>query len=96
MRPSLPTTLPHFLGATIDEDRHRDEARRHLHDRALLETRAPERASRAARLGAGTVRAIRRDRHSLTSYPCRLPDGKIGRTAVIPSGDEWSLVCRVG
>ncbi len=41
------------------------------------------------------MRVVRRDRHSLTAYACRLPDGKIGRTAVVMSGGEWTLVCRV-
>jgi len=95
MRPSLPTSLPHFLGATIVEDRHRDEARRHVHDRALLETRAPERPSLAARFGAATLRVVRRERHSLTDYPCRLSSGKIGRVGVIQRGGEWTMVCRV-
>ena len=54
-----------------------------------------ERPSAWARLVAATLRIVRRDRHSLTSYPCRLPDGKIGRTAVVYSGGDWVLVCRV-
>jgi hypothetical protein len=41
------------------------------------------------------MHVLRRDRHSLTTYPCRLPNGKIGRTAVVLSGGEWTLVCRV-
>jgi len=92
MRP--PITLVTILAATVDEDRHRDEARRHLHERTLLETRA-ERPSLAARLGAATVRVVQRDRHSLTNYPCRLPDGKIGRVAVIQLDGAWTLACRV-
>jgi hypothetical protein len=78
----------------MEADRHRGEARRHTHERALRETR-PERPSVAARLAAATLRVVRRDRHSLTDYPCRLPDGKIGRTAVVLQGGEWALVCRV-
>ena len=31
----------------------------------------------------------------MTSYPCRLPDGRIGRTAAVPMNGEWVLVCRV-
>jgi hypothetical protein len=34
------------------------------------------------------------DEHSLTDYPCRLPDGTMGRVAVIPQGGDWALVCR--
>ncbi len=35
-----------------------------------------------------------RDDHSLTDYPCRLPDGTMGRVAAIEQGGEWNLVCR--
>ena len=34
------------------------------------------------------------DEHSLTDYPCRLPDGTMGRVAVIMQGGDWALVCR--
>jgi len=87
MRPSP------FIEA-MEAGRHEGEARRHADERALRETR-PERPSVAARLAAATLRVMRRDRHSLTVYPCRLPDGKIGRTAVVLQGGEWALVCRV-
>ncbi len=92
MRP--PIMLTQLQGANIEEERHRGEAERHARHRALLETRA-ERPALSARLAAATLRFARRDRHSLTRYPCRLPDGKIGRTAVVMSGGEWVLVCRV-
>jgi hypothetical protein len=72
--------------------RHHGEARRHAHERALLDTR-PERPSAWARLEAAILNLVRRD-HSLTDYPCRLSNGKIGRTAVVMSGGEWTLVCR--
>jgi hypothetical protein len=87
MRPSP------FIEA-IEASRHEGEARRHADERALRETR-PERPSVVARLAAATLRVVRRDRHSLTDYPCRLPDGRIGRTAVVLQGGEWALVCRV-
>jgi hypothetical protein len=92
MRP--PIMLTQIQGANIDEERHRGEAERHARHRALLESRAV-RPSYPARLAAAMSRIARRDRHSLTSYPCRLPDGTIGRTAVVLSGGEWTLVCRV-
>jgi hypothetical protein len=92
-RPLRPDLLS-MLGATRDEDRHRDSQRRHAHDRALLETRA-ERASWSTRLAAATLRVVRPDRHSLTSYPCRLPSGGMGRVAVVQIRGEWTLVCRV-
>ena len=94
MRPSVRYTLPYTLADAYEQDRHRGEERRHAHHRALLEGRV-ERPSLAARLAAATLRVVRRDRHSLTSYPCRLPDGRIGRTAVVHSGGDWVLVCRV-
>jgi len=92
MRP--PIMLTQIQAASIDHERHRGEERRHARHRSILESRA-ERPSMVARLGAAFVRVVRRDRHSLTSYACRLPDGKIGRTAVVMSGGEWTLVCRV-
>jgi hypothetical protein len=93
--------LAHVYAASFDEDRHRGEAERHARHRARLATPAVRSSSRAvrsslpARLAAATSRLVRRDRHSLTGYACLLPDGKIGRTAVVLVGSEWSLVCRV-
>ena len=86
-----PLTL--YVAATVEEDRHRGEARRHDHRRAFAE--APARRSRTLPgLRAAILHVVRRD-HSLTDYPCRLPDGRIGRVAVVLEGDEWLLVCRV-
>ncbi len=76
----------------MEGSRHHGEGRRHAHERALRETR-PERQSMSARLQAAILNIVRRD-HSLTDYPCRLPNGRIGRTAVVMSGGEWTLVCR--
>jgi hypothetical protein len=90
MRPK-PIGFPIYLVAAIQEDRHRGVA---AHEHVRLEERIV-RPSPAVRLGAAILRVVRRDRHSLTNYPCRLPDGKIGRTAVVLSGGEWTLVCRV-
>ncbi len=89
-----PIMLIQLQGATVDEERHRGEAQRHARHRSALEARAA-RPSVAARMGAAVMHVVRRDRHSLTAYACRLPDGKIGRTAVVQSGGEWTLVCRV-
>jgi hypothetical protein len=77
----------------MEASRRHGEARRHVHERALRDTR-PERPSAWARLEAAILNLARRD-HALTDYPCRLPDGKIGRTAVVMSGGEWTMVCRV-
>jgi len=47
---------------------------------------------------ARSIDAVRRrldDRHALTDYPCRLPDGRMGRTAIRQDGDEWVGVCVV-
>jgi len=94
MRPSQPSSLLHYLAATYEEDRHRGEERRHSHERALLETRGEHPSSRA-RLGAALLNLVRRDDHSLTDHPCRLPDGSIGRVAVVQNSGEWQLVCRL-
>jgi hypothetical protein len=85
--------LPYALAETYEQDRHRGEERRHAHHRALLETRV-ERSSLPARMGAAFMHVVRRDRHSLTDYACRLPNGKLGLTAVVQQGGEWALVCR--
>lgn len=80
--------------AAIDAERHRGEGSRHARHRsaALLATPLPTaRPSLAARLR----RHLRRDDHELTTYPCRLPDGTIGLTAVVLADREWVLVCRV-
>jgi hypothetical protein len=47
------------------------------------------------RLEAAFANLVRRADHSLTDYPCRLPSGGIGRVAVVLSGGEWTMVCRV-
>jgi hypothetical protein len=86
--------LMQVQGATVDLERHRGEARRHARHRSAPEARAT-RPSTAVRMGAAFMRVVRRERHSLTAYACRLPDGTIGRTAVVQSGGEWTLVCRV-
>ncbi len=86
-----PIDFPFYLVRAIQEDRLRGVA---VHQSVGLEGRIL-RPSRAVRLGAAILRVVRRDRHSLTKYPCRLPDGKIGRTAVVYRGGEWTLVCRV-
>ena len=88
MRPSL-----YLLADTYEQDRHRGEVRRHAHHRALLEG-GPSGPSLPARLGAAILKVIQRD-HSLTNRPCRLPDGRIGRVAVVHRDWEWNLVCQV-
>ena len=84
----------YYRAASIQGDRRRDEERldpaRHLAPREV----EPERVSLAARVRAAIQLALRRD-HSLTDYPCRLPDGSIGRVAVVKVAGDWSLVCRV-
>ena len=31
--------------------------------------------------------------HSMTDYPCRLPDGRMGRVAIREIDGEWVAVC---
>lgn len=92
MRP--PVMLTQLHGATIDEERHRDEERRHARHRALDDAEV-ERPSLSARFAAAVLSLARRDGRSLTGNTCRLPDGKVGRTAFVKQGSEWTLVCRV-
>jgi len=89
-----PVSLSHLAAESIEQDRHRGEGRRHDQRRALLE--APVvRLSRPNRLRAAVKNALAPDDHALTDYPCRLPDGRIGRVAVVLDQGEWTLVCRV-
>ena len=95
MRPdSTAPDLRSMLTLTYEADRHRGEELRHALHRGLAEGRV-ERPSFPARLSAAVVRIVRREAHSMTSYPCRLPDGRIGRTAAVLMNGEWTLVCRV-
>ena len=83
-----------MLAATYEVDRHRGDERRHARHRGLLEERVG-RSSGPARLAAAILRTVRRERHSLTNDPCRLPDGTISRTAGVLREGELTLVCRV-
>ena len=91
MRPDSRLLYP--LAAALDEDRHRDEDRRHAHYRALREAQGESPPWRE-RLQAAFVNLVRRDDHSLTNYPCRLPSGGMGRVAVVQQGGDWTMVCR--
>jgi hypothetical protein len=86
--------LVQIMAADTDAERHRGEGRRHARHRSRLADRA-ERPSLPARFAATIAGTLRRDRHSLTSYPCRLPDGKLGRVAVVIVDGDWTMVCRV-
>jgi len=92
MRP--PIMLVEIQATAVDQERHRDEDWRHELHRSRLEGLV-ERPSIAARLQAIALRAVLRDRRALTGHPCRLPDGRIGRTATIQHDGDWILVCRI-
>jgi hypothetical protein len=96
MLPHDAITPWHYRVAAREHERHRDEARRHAHRRATLEARParPPRPSPLARLRAAIPSRGAED-HGLTDYPCRLPDGTIGRVSVIEVDGEWTMVCRV-
>lgn len=85
--------LFYVLAADLERDRHRDEDRRHAHHRALRDA-AGERRPWTERLQAAVTSFVRRDDHALTDYPCRLPDGGMGRVAIVDRGADWTLVCR--
>ena len=42
----------------------------------------------------GIIGGRRRSDPWLTPYPCRLPNGKMGRAAAVFTDGEWTLVCR--
>ena len=86
--------LFYYLAATHDQDRNRGfDAGYARHD--ALPDASIDRPSPFARSRAALSRIVRRDEHSLTAYPCRLPDGRIGRTAIVLVEGEWSAVCAV-
>jgi hypothetical protein len=82
-----------YFFESFEQDRHRGEAQRHAHDRALRAVRVEGR-SLPARLGAAILDLVRRER-SLADHPCRLPDGTVGRIAVVQKDGDWTLVCEV-
>jgi hypothetical protein len=92
MRLDHPTSLAAMVAATVDGDRYRDFDRHAGHRRALHGSQ-PARPSPVTRVRAAVMTFARRD-HSLTDYPCRLPNGQMGRVAAIRADGEWTLVCR--
>jgi hypothetical protein len=86
--------LVQIQAAAIDEERHRDEERRHARRRSWTPP-VVRRPSSRARLAAGILATVRRERHALTAYPCRRADGSIGRIAVLQRDGEWVLLCRL-
>jgi hypothetical protein len=97
---SGPMATNSLLAAHADTDRHRGEERRHEHHRELSEARAesPSLFSRSQSQFGRLEIAIRtrlRPEHSLTDYACRLPDGRMGRVAVIERNGDWEMVCRM-
>ena len=64
----------------------------HARETARLARLAPIRPGPLARL-ADAVRARAENDHALTAYPCRMPDGRIGRTAIHHVDGEWVAVC---
>ncbi len=82
-----------MLEADFEADRRREEARRHQYDRVYVQASA-ESGSLLTRI-KGAIRTRRQPDHSLTDYPCRLPDGRMGRVAVISQGGDWTMVCQL-
>jgi len=64
----------------------------HARDSARLARLAPLHPGPLARM-SDAIRARVADRHALTEYPCRLPDGRIGLTAIRRVDGEWTAVC---
>lgn len=87
--------LFHYQVTTLhDEGQFRHLERMSSQRRAIRRPEA-DRPSPLARVHAGLVRLARREDHSLTDYPCRLPDGSTGRTAIRQVDGEWTAVCTV-
>jgi hypothetical protein len=90
----LSRAYSHYLAATFDADRYRSFERRSGHVRSIREPLV-WRASRPARAFAAIMRVVRRERHEMTSHPCRLENGQIGRTVIVEVDGEWTAVCKV-
>jgi hypothetical protein len=88
-----PTDL--LLGAAVDADRYAGMTQRHAIERQLraneIERVRREDGTRE-RPWTRLVARLRPD-HSLTPYPCRLPGGDLGRTAIKSVNGEWTAVC---
>jgi len=87
-----PTAFNSILASAYEADRYRGEGRCHEHRRALVEGQG-ERVSIQARVMAAVRSRLKRE-HSLTDYPCKLPDGRLGRVAVVRQRGDWVMVCR--
>jgi hypothetical protein len=61
---------------------------------AVAEARSPASGGPLLARLAVVLRKGGNDEHSLTDYPCRLPDGTMGRVAVVMQDDDWALVCQ--
>ena len=79
-----------------DIGRRREDARRLEQYRQFMEARAetPSPLTRLGQLGQA-IRTRLQAEHSLTEYPCRLPDGRLGRVAVVQQDGDWTMVCRL-
>lgn len=82
-----------YLTDVMEENRHYNEERRHAYQRALEENRVI-RPSLSIRLKS-KINSLRKEDHTLTNYPCKLPNGKMGRVAVIAQDGDWAFVCKV-
>ncbi|MCJ7709582.1 MAG: hypothetical protein MUQ32_02005 [Chloroflexi bacterium] len=98
MRPYYPTSaatiaVNSMLEADFEADRRRAEVRRHQYDRVHVQASAGS-GSLLSRI-KGVIPTRQRPNHFLNDYPCRLPDGRMGRVAVVPQGGEWAMVCQL-
>jgi hypothetical protein len=91
--------MNHWHGVEELARQRQDDFRREAtKSRLLTAARSGEpgaaRPALSARLAAAIRNVVRSD-HSLTDYPCRLPDGRMGRVAVVQDHGDWTMVCRV-
>ncbi|HEY5437139.1 MAG TPA: hypothetical protein VIK13_18060 [Candidatus Limnocylindrales bacterium] len=101
MRPtSFPTSaatiaVNSLLVADFEADRRREELRRAEQRRGLMESEARSESRSLLAQFEAAFRTCLQPEHSLTDYPCRLPDGRMGRVAVIQQDGDWTMVCRM-
>jgi hypothetical protein len=85
----------YYQMATLHDEGEYRHLERAISQRRALRRPEADRTLRLARVRAGLARLIRREDHSLTDYPCRRPDGSMGRTAIRLVDGEWAAVCTV-
>ena len=84
-----------LLASDFEADRRREELRRAERRRGWLQIEARDGSPSPISRIQAAIRTRLQPEHSLTDYPCRLPDGRMGRVAVVQQDGDWTMVCRM-